>query len=170
MSGPLPKFPTEELDSESNPMSQMELTQQALICGLPDDLAVFGLARVPRKYHRILKCVSRRWRDLICSEEWCSYRRKQKLDETWIYALCKDKSEQYCCYVLDSNSSRKCWRPIERLPPRSMKRKGMSMEVLGKYIYLLGGCGWCEDATDEVYRYDALANAWSEGSPLSTAR
>ena len=164
------KISMEELDSESNGPNQMEPTQQALICGLPDDIALFCLAQVPRKYHRILKCVSRRWRDLICSEEWYSYRRKKKLDETWIYALCRDKSEQYCCYVLDPNSLRRCWKPIEGLPPRSLKRKGMSIEVLGNKLYLLGGCGWCEDATDEVYCYDASVNTWSEGSPLSTAR
>ncbi|PON43043.1 cAMP-dependent protein kinase regulatory subunit [Parasponia andersonii] len=165
-----PNVSMEELGTELNVMNQMEMTQQALICGLPDDIALFCLARVPRKYHRILKCVSRRWRVLVCSEVWSSYRRKQKLDETWIYALCRDKSEKYCCYVLDPNSSRRCWQPIEGLPPRSLKRKGVSIEVLGKKIYLLGGCGWCEDATDEVYCYDVSANTWSEGSSLSTAR
>ncbi|XP_070681804.1 F-box/kelch-repeat protein SKIP4-like [Malus domestica] len=51
-----------------------------------------------------------------------------------------------------------------------MKRKGMGFEVPGKKVYLLGGCGWCEDATDEVYSYDASLNAWGEASPLSTAR
>lgn len=160
----------EEQDSASDGMNQMEPTQQSLICGLPDDIALLCLARVPRKYHRILKCVSRRCRDLVCSEEWYSYRRKQKLDETWIYALCRDKLEQFCCYVLDPSSPRRCWKPIEGLPPRSLKRKGMCIEVLGKKIYLLGGCGWFEDATDEVYAYDASANAWSEDAPLSTAR
>ncbi|PQQ02406.1 F-box/kelch-repeat protein SKIP4 [Prunus yedoensis var. nudiflora] len=46
----------------------------------------------------------------------------------------------------------------------------MGFEVLGNKVYLLGGCGWCEDATGEVYCYDASLNAWSEASPLSTAR
>ncbi|KAL5572835.1 hypothetical protein UlMin_022432 [Ulmus minor] len=155
----------EELDR----IDQTEMPAQALICGLPDDIALLCLARIPRKYHRVLRCVSRRWRDLVCSEEWCSYRRKHKLDETWIYALCRDKSEQVCCYVLDPISSR-CWKPIEGLPPRSLKRKGMGFEVFGKKVYLLGGCGWCEDATDEVYCYDASMNTWTEGVPLSTAR
>ncbi|PON71131.1 F-box domain containing protein [Parasponia andersonii] len=59
----------EDLGSELNVTNQMELTQQALICGLQDDIALFCLTRVPPKYHRILKCVSRRWRD------WSSYRR-----------------------------------------------------------------------------------------------
>lgn len=158
----------EHFGSGSDSVSQVELTP--LICGLPDDIALFCLARVPRKYHMLLRCVSKRWRDLVCSEEWCSYRRKHKLDETWIYALCRDKFEQVCCYVLDPNSSRRCWKPIQELPPRSLKRKGIGFEVLGKKLYLLGGCGWSEDATNEVYCYDTSRNTWSDVAPLSTAR
>ncbi|XP_004306790.1 PREDICTED: F-box/kelch-repeat protein SKIP4 [Fragaria vesca subsp. vesca] len=150
--------------------SQMEPVQQPLISGIPDDIALFCMARVPRKYHTVLKCVSRRWRHLVGSEEWHSYRRKHTLDETWIYALCRDKLERVCLYVLDPNSARRSWKLVNELPPRTLKRKGMGFEVLGKKIYLLGGCGWCEDATDEVYYYDASLNTWSEAAPLSTAR
>ncbi|KAL6981955.1 hypothetical protein U1Q18_023576 [Sarracenia purpurea var. burkii] len=150
--------------------SSIELAQLPLICGLPDDIALFCLARVSRKYHTLLKCVSKRWRELVCSEEWQSYRRKHNLDETWIYALCRDKFEQLCCFVLDPHASRRCWKRIQDLPPCSLKRKGMSFEVLGNKIYLLGGCGWVEDATSEVYCYDAAMSAWNKASPLSTAR
>ncbi|GMY09183.1 F-box/kelch-repeat protein SKIP4 [Fagus crenata] len=160
----------EHLDSGSDSISQVELTVTPLICGLPDDIALFCLARVPRKYHVNLRCVSRRWRDLVCSEEWRSYRRKHKLDETWIYAFCRDKFEQVCCYMLDPNSSGRCWKPIQGPPPRILKRKGIGFEVLGKKIYLLGGCGWSEDATNEVYCYDTSRNTWSGAAPLSTAR
>ncbi|KAJ4726939.1 F-box/kelch-repeat protein [Melia azedarach] len=142
-----------------------------LISGLPDDIALFCLGRVPRKYHAALKCVSRRWRDLLQSEEWCAYRRKHNLDETWIYTLCKDnKLERVCCYVLDPNSTRRSWRLICEPPSRALRRKGMGFEVLGKNAYLLGGCGWSEDATREVYCYDAARNTWIDSAPLSTAR
>ncbi|XP_052191840.1 F-box/kelch-repeat protein SKIP4 isoform X3 [Diospyros lotus] len=147
----------------------IEPAQTALICGLPDDIAIFCLARVPRKYHASLKCVSTRWRGLVCSEEWHSYRQKHNLDETWIYAFCRDKFEQLCCYVLDPQAPRRCWKQIQ-VPPCSLKRKGMGFEVLGKKVYLLGGCGWVEDATNEVYCYDAATNAWNKAAPLSTPR
>ncbi|KAK9274283.1 hypothetical protein L1049_019097 [Liquidambar formosana] len=160
----------ELLESVSESSNQIESTQLPLLYGLPDDLAIFCLSRVPRKYHPRLKCVSKRWRELVCSEEWQYYRRKNNLDETWIYALCRDKFEQICCYVLDPSSPSRCWKLIQGLPPRSSKRKGMAFEVLGKKVYLLGGCGWSEDATDEVYCYDASVNTWSEAAPLSTAR
>ncbi|KAG7994390.1 hypothetical protein I3843_01G056300 [Carya illinoinensis] len=167
---PMHSIAMEHLDSGSDGVSQVELTEPPLICGLPDDIALLCLARVPRKYHTLLKCVSKRWRDLVCSEEWHSYRQKHKLDETWVYALCRDKFDRACCYVLDPNSSRRCWKPIEGLPPHSVKRKGIGFEVLGKKVYLLGGCSWSEDATNEVYCYDASMSSWSDAAPLSTAR
>ncbi|MED6159148.1 hypothetical protein PIB30_039658 [Stylosanthes scabra] len=153
-----------------NDANEAEVTSSPLIAGLPDDISLFCLARVPRKHHSILKCVSKRWRDLICSQEWYRYRQKHKLDETWIYALCRDELDQICCYVLDPNSSRRSWKLIPGLPPRTLKRKGMGFEALGNKLFLLGGCGWSEDATDEVYSYDASTKSWVEAPSLSTAR
>ncbi|KAF6175135.1 hypothetical protein GIB67_022816 [Kingdonia uniflora] len=150
--------------------SQTEPTYTPLISGISDDIALFCLARVPRRYHTLLKCVSKRWRELVCSEEWCSYRQKHNLNETWIYALCRDNFERVCCYVLDPNSSQRCWKLLQRPPTQCLKRKGMAFEVLGRKLYLFGGCGWCEDATDEVYCYDSSKGSWEEASPLSTAR
>ncbi|XP_061373575.1 F-box/kelch-repeat protein SKIP4 [Gastrolobium bilobum] len=154
----------------SNNANEVGVTKFPLICGLPDDISLLCLARVPRKYHSVLKCVSKGWRDLVCSEEWHCYRRKHKLEETWIYALCRDKLDQICCYVLDPTSSRKGWKPIHGLPPRILKRKGMGFEALGCKLFLLGGCGWSEDATDEVYSYNAAIDSWVKAASLSTAR
>ncbi|XP_054783834.1 F-box/kelch-repeat protein SKIP4 isoform X2 [Prosopis cineraria] len=154
----------------SNNANELEVTNSQLISGLPDDISLFCLARVPRKYHSVLKCVSKRWRDLVCSEEWHSYRQKHKLAETWIYALCRDRFKEISCYVLDPTSSRRCWKLLQELPPHLSKRKGMGFEVLGKKLFLLGGCGWSEGATNEVYAFDACLNSWIEAAPLSTAR
>ncbi|XP_025015867.2 F-box/kelch-repeat protein SKIP4 [Ricinus communis] len=158
------------MEGESDRITQIEEGQAQLIRGLPDDIVLFCLARVPRKYHTVLKCVCRRWRDLVCSEEWRAYRMKHNLSETWIYALCRDKFDQICCYVLDPDSSRRCWKLIQGLPSHCLKRKGMGFEALGKKLYFLGGCGWLEDATDEAYCYDVSRNSWTEATSLSTAR
>lgn len=154
------------------PCDETESIDLPLIHGLPDDIALLCLARVPRNHHMVLKCVSKRWRYLVCSEEWRVYREKHNLAETWIYALCRDKNtDQARCYVLDLSSSKQgCWKPIRDLPPHCSKRKGMAFETVGKKLYLLGGCGWSEDASDEVYCYDTSMNTWSEAPPMSTAR
>ncbi|XLS46492.1 hypothetical protein HN51_020850 [Arachis hypogaea] len=167
-------IPVEHMDDSKESLTdanEAEATTSTLIAGLPDDISLCCLARIPRKHHSVLKCVSKRWRDLVCSEEWYQYRRKHKLDETWIYALCRGELEdQICCYVLDPNSSRRSWKLIPGLPPRMLKRKGMGFEALGNKLFLFGGCGWSEDATDEAYSYDASTNTWVEAASLSTAR
>lgn len=148
----------------------LQSVEPSLIPGLPDDVALSCLARVPRKYHSVLNCVSKRWRELVASEEWFSYRLNHHLEETRIYSLCRDKSEQLCICALDPDQFRKGWKRIHGLPGSFLRRKGVGFEVLGKKIYLFGGCGWIEDATDEVYSYDASMNTWTRAAPLSTAR
>ncbi|KAG6437699.1 hypothetical protein SASPL_102625 [Salvia splendens] len=150
--------------------SLLKSLDQSLIPGIPDDVALSCLARVPRKYHPVLTCVSKSWRYLVGSEEWFWYRLNHHLEETWIYSLCRDKSEQLCMYALDPNQFRRGWRQIHGPPGSFLRRKGVGFEVLGKKIYLFGGCGWIEDATDEVYSYDASTNTWARGAPLPTAR
>ncbi|KAL3618638.1 hypothetical protein CASFOL_037457 [Castilleja foliolosa] len=160
--------------NENDPKIESDLLIQpekpSLIPGLPEDIALSCLAKVPRKYHPILNCVSKGWRELVCGEEWFSYRLKHNLKETWIYALCRDKSEHLCVYFLDPDQLKMGWRRIHGLPSRCLKRKGVGFEVLGKKVYLFGGCGWIEDASDEVYCYDASVNTWARASSLSTAR
>lgn len=171
------------MESDSNSSNSAEISegwsgefrhydpeQSTLIPGLPDDISFFCLARVPRKYHAVLKCVSKQWRDMVSSEEWYSYRKKHDLVEPWIYALCKDKFDQLCCYVLDPSRLLRGWKRIHGLPSCCSKRRGMGFEVLGKRVYLFGGCGWIEDATNEAYCYDAAMNCWSIAASLSVAR
>lgn len=157
-------------DSSSGDNSELDPEASRLIPGLPDDIALFCLARVPRRHHVLLKCVSRKWRDLVSGEEWYSYRKKHDLQESWIYALGRDKSEQLCCYVLDPTRLKRGWKPILGLPHRCIRRKGVGFEVLGKKLFLFGGCGWIEDATNEVYCYDATMNKWNQATSLVVPR
>ncbi|RVW81198.1 F-box/kelch-repeat protein SKIP4 [Vitis vinifera] len=56
---------------------------------------------------------------------------------------CAETSSSGFAVCVGSYSTRRSWKLIEGFPPRSLKRKGMSFEVLGKKVYLLGGC-WVE--------------------------
>uniref|UniRef100_A0A0A9ENR5 Uncharacterized protein n=1 Tax=Arundo donax TaxID=35708 RepID=A0A0A9ENR5_ARUDO len=56
------------------------------------------------------------------------------------------------------------------LEPPCAVRQGISIEVLGKRLFLLGGCSWLNDATDEVHCYDASSNRWSLAALMPTAR
>ncbi|XP_010413425.1 PREDICTED: F-box/kelch-repeat protein SKIP4 [Camelina sativa] len=155
---------------ETERADQSNETQIALISGVPDDISESCLARVPREYHMAMKCVSRRWRDFVCSDEFCDYRKKFNLPESWIYALCRDLSGGVFLHMLNPFSSRRSWKRIHEyqyIP----KREGMGFTALGKRLFMLGGCGWLEDATDEVYCYDAAMNTCCDVvPPLSTKR
>lgn len=57
-----------------------------LIPGLPHDIGILCLARVPRRDHQRLKCVSKKWRDFLSSEVYF-YRQRLGIADSWIYAL-----------------------------------------------------------------------------------
>ncbi|CAN6487301.1 unnamed protein product [Victoria cruziana] len=145
-----------------------EEADTSLMRGLPDDLALLCLARVPRTYHHVLKCVSKRWRTLVCSDVWYSCRQNLQLAESWVYALCRDSFDRLCIYVL--NPTRRCWKHITDVPVPSRKRYGMAYAVLERKLYLLGGSGRSEDATGDVYCYDALTDTWKKIASLLVPR
>lgn len=147
---------------------QAEKSYVPLMCGLPDDLALLCIARVPRRFHHVLGCVSRRWRALISSEEWHVCRQKNNLEEAWIYVMCKGRCGENFLYVLDPE--RQSWKRLRAIPSACLKRQGMSFEALGKKLYLLGGCSWEKDYADDVYCYDPSAEKWKEAARMPTAR
>ncbi|KAL4191554.1 hypothetical protein AMTRI_Chr07g81160 [Amborella trichopoda] len=140
----------------------------SLIPGLPDDIALLCLVRVPRKYHPLLKSVSRRWRALVHSEAFYACRQNLRLAEAWVYSLCRDASDQVHGYVREPTKRR--WRPLKGVPPQCSKRYGMAFGVLGHRLYLLGGCRWLEDASTQVHYYDAITDEWGEAAPLVKPR
>ncbi|GLJ04667.1 hypothetical protein SUGI_0000940 [Cryptomeria japonica] len=148
--------------------SNIEAIDSSLISGLPNDIAFLCLSRVPRRYHHILKCVSKKWRDFLTSESLYSYRQSLGIADNWIYALCRDSYECVHCYVLDP--TRRRWKELPGLPFACSKRYGMTCEVLGRRLYLLGGCGFTEDVTNEVYCYDPLPNKWQRVADMDIAR
>ncbi|XP_019709637.1 F-box/kelch-repeat protein SKIP4 [Elaeis guineensis] len=158
------------LESVSEQCVQREVSNVPIICGLPDDIALLCLARVPRRYHHTLRCVSKRWRDLLCSEDWHSCRRKNNLEETWVYVFVRERSRKNCCYVLDLDPARRCWRLLQVIQIPCSDKRGICVETLGKKLYLLGGCTWWFRATNEVHCYDASKNKWEKAASMPTAR
>jgi hypothetical protein len=139
-----------------------------LIPGLPDEIALICLARVPRRYHNVLRCVSQKWRAKLCSAEWLSCRKRNNLDESWIYLICRETGTK--CYVLAPDPSNRSMKIMHITEPPCAGRQGISVEILGKSLFLLGGCSWLNDPTDEVYCYDAPSNRWSIAVSMPTAR
>ncbi|KAL6629300.1 hypothetical protein ACP70R_029065 [Stipagrostis hirtigluma subsp. patula] len=139
-----------------------------LIHGLPDEIALICLARVPRRYHNVLRCVSRKWRALLCSEEWHTCRKRSSLDEPWIYVICRESGIK--CYVLAPDLSSRSLKLMHIIEPPCSRRQGISIEALDRKLFLLGGCSWQNDPSDEVYCYDPSSNRWNIAAPMPTAR
>lgn len=139
-----------------------------LIPGLPDDLAMLCLIRLARKYHHILRGVSKKWRSFITSHLFVSLRQKLGLSEGWVYVLSRDSSECLHWDVLDP--SERMWMALPAMPPTCLRRFGMACEVLDGQLYFIGGCGKFEDPTNEVHVFDAFQQRWKELAHMDVAR
>ncbi|KAF8064815.1 hypothetical protein N665_1166s0027 [Sinapis alba] len=66
----------------------MVTIEQPIIPGLPDDLALRCIAKLSHGYHGALECVSRRWRDLVRSEDYYScYKAKNGWSGSWLFVF-----------------------------------------------------------------------------------
>jgi F-box domain/Kelch motif len=148
-----------------------DATHVPVIPGLPDEISLLCLARVPRCHHFTLSCVSKTWRALLCRQEFLQTRQKHNCQETWVYALCKDNSRwNTVLCVLEPQPTTRSWKLICMVPTPCSKRDGMAVETVGDRLYLLGGCGMGENATDEVYCYNASIFHWERVAPMPMAR
>ncbi|KAJ4770569.1 F-box/kelch-repeat protein SKIP4 [Rhynchospora pubera] len=146
-------------------------THVPIIPGLPDEISLLCLARVPRCHHFTISCVSKTWRALLGSQEFLQTRQKYNWQETWVYALCKDNSKwNTMLCVLEPQLSTRSWKVICIVPTPCPKRDGMAVETVGERLYLLGGCGLRENATDDVYCYNTSIFHWERVAPMPMAR
>ena len=61
--------------------------QPPLLPGLPDDLAIACLIRVPRAEHRKLRLVCKRWYRLLAGNFFYSLRKRFGMAEEWVYVF-----------------------------------------------------------------------------------
>lgn len=89
------------------------LQHEALIPGLPDDLALRCLARISHGYHGLLECVSMKWRDAIRSDEYARLKALAGWCGNWIFVSAANGSrwEAY-----DTEADR--WVPLPDMPTR----------------------------------------------------
>ncbi|XP_020521977.1 F-box/kelch-repeat protein At1g55270 isoform X2 [Amborella trichopoda] len=121
--------------------------QSPLLPGLPDDLAIACLIRVPRVEHRKLRLVCKRWYRLLAGNFFYSLRKSLGMAEEWIYVIKRDKEGKISWHAFDPVYQ--LWQPLPPVPggecegnPRSLR----SAEV-----------------------YDPNKNRWSFIADMSTA-
>ncbi|MCO5583219.1 hypothetical protein L7F22_037127 [Adiantum nelumboides] len=93
---------------------QTEMENAQIIPGVPDELSVSILARVPRGCHPSIRRVCRRWREAFVSAELYNIRRELGVTEEWLYVLVRDEEENLSWHALDPDTGK--WQRIPPLP------------------------------------------------------
>ncbi|MQM17999.1 hypothetical protein Taro_050983 [Colocasia esculenta] len=133
--------------------------QSPLIPGLPDDLAVTCLIRVPRAEHRKLRLVCKRWHRLVASNYFYSLRQKFGITEEWIYVIKRDRDGRISWDAFDPVYQ--LWHPLPPVPPAYSEALGFGCAVLGgSHLYLFGGKDPLRGSMRRVVYYSAKTNKW----------
>ncbi|KAG0532246.1 hypothetical protein BDA96_04G092600 [Sorghum bicolor] len=151
--------------------------QCPLLPGLPDDLAIACLIRVPRADHWKLRLVCRRWCRLLAGNYFYGLRRRLGLAEQWLYAVKRDGGRdghggRVSWDVLDP--SRGAWRALPPVPREYAEADGFGCAVLGGcHLYLLGGTDPRRGgggAMRRVVFYSARSNRWHRAPDMLRRR
>ncbi|KAG4170458.1 hypothetical protein ERO13_A12G148500v2 [Gossypium hirsutum] len=130
-----------------------------LLPGLPDDVAKYCLALVPRSSFPSMGGVCKRWRSFIESKEFLRERTMAGMAEEWLYVL-----------TMESEGKESRWEVLDCLghkrqvlqPMPGPKKVGFGVTVL----YING----IASASPDVYQYDSCLNRWRRLADLNVAR
>ncbi|ONK59579.1 uncharacterized protein A4U43_C08F7910 [Asparagus officinalis] len=144
-------------------------TQAPLIPGLPDDLAIACLIRVPRSYHQNLRLVSRRWNRLLSGNYFFSLRKRSGMVEEWVYVIRRDRDGKISWHAFDP--IHQLWQPLPPVPSEYSEALGFGCAVLsGCYLYLFGGKDPIRGSLRRVVFYNARTNRWHRAPDMQRKR
>ncbi|KAH9330230.1 hypothetical protein KI387_002338, partial [Taxus chinensis] len=161
-----------------------------ILQGLPDDVALQCLARVPRVYHFALRCVSKSWRRSIDSWEFLEQRKLLGCSEDWLYLHVgtsphldeRDEGKRIRWQLVGGysqwhafDSQRYKWYtlpsiPYDRTVTGGQVVLGAASAVLQGMLYVIGGAPFGKAAIRDVWIYDPRKNKWRKGASMSTPR
>lgn len=143
-----PHVTTQVIDDSDSP----------ILPGLPDDVAKYCLALVPRSNFPAMGGVSKKWRSFIQSKEFITVRKLAGLLEEWLYILTMDaEGKESRWEVLDCMGIKHHLLPLMPGPPKF----GFGVVVLnGKLLVMAGYSVNNETAfsSADVYLYDSCLN------------
>ncbi|KAH7446989.1 hypothetical protein KP509_01G085400 [Ceratopteris richardii] len=152
--------------------------ESSLIPGLPNDVSLRCLARLPRAALMRSRFVCKAWKTLFESKEFCELRLKIQSAEAWIYILTEQPfATPFKAFDPASNQ----WFSLPRTPmlPENTEWQGFACAALGPTLIVMGGVylskneasqGLTGFVSSEVYIYSACTNQWSKGPCMNTAR
>ncbi|EFJ28400.1 hypothetical protein SELMODRAFT_411144 [Selaginella moellendorffii] len=140
-----------------------------LIPGLPDDLAIACLVRVPRIHHRTLRVVCKRWYRLLAGNFFYSQRKALGMAEEWIYVIKRDRDGHISWHAFDPRYQQ--WQPLPPVPLEYCEALGFGCAVLsGCHLYLFGGKDPAKGSMRRVVYYSARTNKWHRAPDMNRRR
>lgn len=133
--------------------------QSPLLPGLPDDLAIACLIRVPRVEHFKLRLVCKRWSRLLASNYFYTLRKNLGTAEEWIYIMKQDREGKLSWLAFDPMHQH--WQSLPPIPKEYNGTYGFGCAVLsGCNLFLFGGKDPIKGATRRALFYNARTNKW----------
>ncbi|CAD5167008.1 unnamed protein product [Musa acuminata subsp. malaccensis] len=165
--------------------TEREEFYKALLPGLPDDIALDCLARVPLRFHPGLRLVCCRWRDLVTGPSFHRHRERIGTAEDLIFLVqavvpvekCSDSEEEkeggaVCqppVYGLSAyNATLGSWHRVAMPAPVPLFAQ---VAAVGREVVLLGGWDPASmEPTTEVRVLDPATGGWRRGAAMVAAR
>ncbi|TXG69677.1 hypothetical protein EZV62_004612 [Acer yangbiense] len=143
--------------------------QSPLLPGLPDDLAIACLIRVPRVEHRKLRLVCKRWYRLLSGNFFYSLRKSLGIAEEWIYVIKRDRDGKISWHAFDPIYQ--LWQPLPPVPKEYSEALGFGCAVLSScHLYLFGGKDPVKGSMRRVIFYSARTNNWHRAPDMLRRR
>lgn len=141
-----------------------------ILPGLPDDVAMYCLALVPRSNFPAMGGVCKRWRSFIQSKEFIIVRKLAGMLEEWLYVLTVDPQGNGGHWeVLDCSGQKHLELPIMPGPVKV----GFGVVVLNGKLLIMAGSTVADGVLSpsaDVYQYDSCLNSWSKLADMNVAR
>lgn len=126
--------------------------------GLPDDVAMYCLALVPRTNFPAMGVVCKRWRSFIQSKDFIMVRKLAGVLEEWLYVLTVDHQGNGSHWeVLDCLGRKHCELPT--MPGH--EKVGFGVVVLNGKLLIIAGYAVIDgnrSPSADVYQYDSCLN------------
>ncbi|GKV30338.1 hypothetical protein SLEP1_g39155 [Rubroshorea leprosula] len=152
-----------------NSRRERSRVQSPLLPGLPDDLAIACLIRVPRAEHRNLRLVCRRWSRLLAGNFFYSLRKSLGMAEEWVYVFKRDRDGKISWNAFDPIYQ--LWQPLPPVPKEYSEALGFGCAVLsGCHLYLFGGKDPLRGSMRRVIFYNGRTNKWHRAPDMLRKR
>eukprot|EP00262_Sarcandra_glabra_P001956 TRINITY_DN1213_c0_g2_i1.p1 TRINITY_DN1213_c0_g2~~TRINITY_DN1213_c0_g2_i1.p1 ORF type:complete len:399 (+),score=30.53 TRINITY_DN1213_c0_g2_i1:94-1197(+) len=136
-----------------------------LLPGLPNDIAIQCIARLPPLSRPFLSLVSKSWHSFLRAPLFFTVRSHLNCTQQLIYINVFTPRYSFKWFALDQNS--KTLSPLPPIP--SSSSDGSACVVLGHRIFVLGGSIY-GNPSPEVWIFDTRLNKWEAGPPMTIAR